>query len=56
MFIIHIGRGVIETRIRNLIAKRDLALANEDYDKVWMLNQQIDKNVCRLFSWSCYEI
>ncbi len=56
MFIIYIGRNIIEARINRLIARRDLAFANKDYEKAWILNQAIDKNVCRLFSWSCYEI
>lgn len=56
MFIIYIGRNIIEARTNRLIEKRDRALADEDYEKVWILNRAIDKNVCRLFSWSCYEI
>jgi hypothetical protein len=56
MIIIYIGRNVIEARTKRLIRKRDRALVNKDYEKVWILNTKIDKNVNRLFSWSCYEI
>lgn len=43
---------LIESRIDNLIRKRDEALENKDYDRVWMLNMKIDKNVNRLVSFS----
>ena len=56
MFIIYIGRNVIETRTKRLIRKREQAFANRDYKKVWILNTKIDKNINRLFSWCCYEI
>ncbi len=56
MFIMYIGQNVIEARVNRLIRKRDRALANKDYKKVWILNNAIDKNVCRLFSWCCYQI
>lgn len=56
MFIIYIGRDIIEARTKRLIRKRDYAIANGDYEKAWMINRSIDKNVCRLFSWCCYEI
>ena len=54
MFIIYIVRNGIEARTKRLIRKRDRALDNMDYERVWMLNNAIDKNVGRLFAWCCY--
>lgn len=53
MFIIYIARDIIEARTRSLIKKRDDAIRNKDYDKAWVLNMAIDKNVSRVTSLSC---
>lgn len=47
-----IARTIIEARIDNLTKKRDEALQKKDYDRVWILNMNIDKNVNRLISFS----
>lgn len=45
--------NILETRINDLIKKRDEAIRNEDYERVWKLNICIDKNINRLVSY-CY--
>lgn len=48
-----LAREIVHSRIERLIEKRDAALRNKDYKKVWILNMKIDKNVNRLISFSC---
>ena len=56
MFIIYTVRNVIEADTKRLIRKRDRALANRDYEKVWIINMRIDKNIKHLISWCCQDI
>ena len=47
-----IAQSIIEARIDKLIERRDNAIRNKDYSKVWVLNMKIDKNRNRLVSFS----
>lgn len=47
-----IAREIIQSRIERLVEKRDNAIKNKDYKKVWQLNMKIDKNMNRLVSFS----
>ena len=47
-----IAREIIQNRIERLVAKRNAAIQNKDYNKVWQLNMKIDKNMNRLVSFS----
>lgn len=47
-----IARGIIQNRIERLVEKREDAMKNKDYKKVWELNMKIDKNMNRLVSFS----
>lgn len=48
-----IAQAIIEAKIEKLTKKRDEALQRKEYDRVWMLNMSIDKNVNRLVTF-CY--
>lgn len=52
MFIIYIARDISEARTKNLIKRRDRALRNRDYDKVWKYDMAINKWRNRTFSLS----
>lgn len=43
---------IIEARIHDLIRKRDEAIQKKDYERAWILNLKIDKNVSRLINCS----
>ena len=47
-----IAQMITEAKINNLIRKRDIAIQNKDYDKVWVLNMQIDNHMNRLVTLS----
>lgn len=47
-----IARAIIEAKIERLIEKREKALQKEDYDRVWILNLEIDKHISKLISYS----
>lgn len=47
-----IAREIIQNRIERLMAKREEAIQNKDYKKVWEINMKIDKNINRLVSFS----
>lgn len=47
-----IAREIIRMRTERLIEKRNEAIQNKDYRKVWILNTKIDKNRNRLISFS----
>lgn len=46
-------REIVQARTERLIEKRDVAIRNKDYRKVWILNMKIDKSVNTLISLSC---
>lgn len=47
-----IAREFIQNRIERLVEKRDEAVKNKNYKKVWELNMKIDKNMNRLVTFS----
>lgn len=47
---------LLESRIGNLIKKRDDALRRKDYKRVWMLTMKINKNISRLSRNSYWKI
>ncbi len=46
----YIVSSIIEARINNLIVKRDDAIRRRDYERAWMLNMSIDRNINRLIA------
>lgn len=52
----YIACAIIEARIENLMKKRDEAIMNEDYHRVWILNTNIDKNIRRMVMFSYYKL
>lgn len=56
MFIIYIVRDISEAKTKNLIRRRDRAILDKDYDKVWKINMAIDKWRNRTISLSSQEI
>ena len=47
-----IARAIIEAKIERLRVKRDAAIQKEDYDRAWILNLEIDKNISKMISYS----
>ena len=43
---------ITEAKIGKLTREREYALANEDYDRVWVLDVQINKHMNRLVTLS----
>ena len=44
--------SIIEARINRFIEKRDKALRNKNYDRVWVLNMKIDNAINRMSTYS----
>jgi len=56
MLTIYIARELTEARINSLIRKRDTAIRNKDYDRVWKINMAIDRNIYRLSGLTYFKI
>lgn len=46
-------REIVQARTERLIEKRERAIQNKDYRKVWILNTKINKSVNTMISLSC---